>query len=80
MKFPQFRRYKNGQSYFKIYSESSFMEYKVFGKGLEKHQFEVKILPDRNYIHDMLFDLEPYWEKLDETSFNAFVESHKALD
>lgn len=80
MKFPQFRKYKNGQSYFKIDSESSFTEYKLLGKAVEKYSFEAKILPDRNYINDMLHEPEPYWEKLDEKRFNAFIARYNLLD
>ena len=76
MEFPQYRRYKNGQSYFKISSESAFVEYKLMGEKLDKYEIEAKILPDRNYIHDLLYNYEEHWEKLDESSFNTFIKSH----
>ena len=76
MEFPQYRRYKNALSYFKINSESTFIEYKLLGNKIEKYAVEAKILPDRNYIHDLLYEYGEHWEKLDESSFNAFLESH----
>lgn len=78
MEFPQYRRYKNAQSYFKITSESSFIEYKLLGKKLEMYAIEAKILPDRNYIQDLLYNYDDHWEKLDEQSFNDFIKSHDA--
>lgn len=76
MEFPQFRRYKNAQSYFKITSENTFIEYKLMGNKLEMYIIEAKILPDRNYIHDLLYNYDEYWEKLNEASFNSFLKSH----
>ncbi|KAA3652390.1 MAG: hypothetical protein DWP98_01305 [Bacteroidetes bacterium] len=76
IKFPQFRRYSNELSYFKIWSEKKFDEYKITGKKLEKYEFEAKILPDRNYIHDMLYQYEPYWDLINEEEFNAFIAKH----
>lgn len=73
MDFPQYRRYKNKQSYFKILSEEEFVEYKLSGKRLESHHFKVKILPDRNYINDMLYNYEPYWEVINESEFQDFI-------
>ncbi|MEX2379809.1 MAG: hypothetical protein WD530_03645 [Vicingaceae bacterium] len=73
MDFPQYRRYKNKQSYFKILSEKEFVEYKFTAKQLESHPFLAKILPDRNYIHDMLYDYEPYWEVIEERDLQLFL-------
>lgn len=73
MEFPQYRRYKNKQSYFKIVSNEEFVEYKLTANKLESYRFTVKILPDRNYLHDMLYNYEPYWEVLSEKEFKLFL-------
>jgi hypothetical protein len=73
MDFPEYRRYKNKQSYFKILSEEEFVEYKLIGKRMESHRFKAKILPDRNYINDMLYNYEPYWEVISEIEFQEFL-------
>lgn len=73
MEFPQYRRYKNRKSYFKILNEEEFVEYKLTGKRLESHRFKAKILPDRNYINDMLYNYEPYWEVIGESDFQGFL-------
>lgn len=73
MEFPQYRRYKNKQSYFKILSNEEFVEYKLTANKLESHRFTVKILPDRNYLQDMLHNYQPYWEVVSEDEFITFL-------
>ena len=73
MEFPQYRKYKNGLSYFKIESKESFIEWKKTGNRWEKFEFKVKILPDRNYINDMLLDYEHHWDALSDLEFEQFL-------
>lgn len=73
MLFPQFRKYKNGASFFIIHDNSRFSEYKLEGGRFNRYDFEAKILPDRNYIHDMLYDFEDFWESCDELEFNQAI-------
>lgn len=77
MKFPQFRKYKNDMSYFKIISNESFVEWKRNGVRFEEIHFEAKILPDRNYINDMLSNYEPYWDVVSEEDFSKFLQEQK---
>ena len=67
--FPQYRKYKNNRSYFKIHSRTQWEEIQVVGKKHVLNQFTVKILPDRNFIHDLLFDYEKNWEQIDEKEY-----------
>lgn len=69
MDFPQYRRYKNGLSYFKITSESQFTEIKRLGKNWDEFHFVAKILPDRNFIQDMLYDYQNHWDEIEELEF-----------
>ena len=75
MKFPQYRKYKNDLSFFKIESPDVFTEWKSLGIHWEKNHFKAEILPDRNYIADMLFNYEPYWDKITEKEFEEFLNS-----
>tara|TARA_R110000868_G_C10598184_1_gene740234 strand:+ start:376 stop:609 length:234 start_codon:yes stop_codon:yes gene_type:complete len=75
MKFPQYRRYKNKLSYFRINSLEDFEEFKLNGKKVEHYHIQAKILPDRNYIQDLLSADEAYWEIIDLKEFNDFIES-----
>ncbi len=73
MDFPQYRRYKNKQSYFKIMSATHFTEYKALGKSWERYDIEAKILPDRNYIADMLHEYEAHWENISAEEFELAI-------
>lgn len=54
MEFPQYRKYPNNKSYFKVLSPHSFEEIQVLGKYKFRMTFEAKIHPDRMLIQDML--------------------------
>lgn len=73
MDFPQYRKYKNGKSYFKITSTEEFEEYQLQFGRIEKHYFKASILPDRNFIADMLVDYHDHWEKVDEEDLQHFL-------
>ena len=77
LKFPQYRKYKNGLSYFEIKSDLHFLEYKLNGDQIELYDIQAKILPDRNYVQDMLYDYQDYWEAIDAQSLEAFLKLHR---
>jgi hypothetical protein len=76
--YPQYRKYKNNKSYFKIISPNNFEEIQILGKNKTIHIFEAKILPDRNYIADLTFNYNDHWviclqseyEELRETNYS----------
>lgn len=70
--YPQYRKYKNNKAYFKIISEKEWEEIQVMGNKYILHRFEVKILPDRNYIYDLTFDYENNWEQIEEEEYNFY--------
>lgn len=80
MEFPQYRKYKNEMSYFKIPDRNSFTEWKKYGKGWEKIEIKVKILPDRNYLSDMLEEDSLYWDKVSAEEFNRFMLQVQSFD
>ena len=59
--YPQYRKYANNKSYFKIISSELFEEIQLLGSKKTIHIFEAKILPDRNYIADLTFNYEEHW-------------------
>lgn len=69
MTYPQYRKYKNNQSYFKIISKNEFEEIKKENNSWKIYVFEAKILPDRNFIYDMTFEYENHWEVIEENEF-----------
>lgn len=71
IKYPQYRKYLNNKSFYKIISEIEWEELVVLGNTVTKHHFSVKILPDRNYIYDLTFDYQNHWVKIEEDEYNA---------
>lgn len=77
LEFPQYRKYKNGKSVFKISSPSTFTEIQVIGSNAIVHTVEAKILPDRNYINDMLYAYEANWDEITAIEYANFEEKLK---
>lgn len=69
IEFPLYRKYKNDKSFFKVTSDSSFEEITFIKEKATFHLFNAKILPDRNYIFDMIYNYEPYWNKSNKEEF-----------
>ena len=57
MKFPIYRKYKNNKHFFKIMNMNEFEEISFIGKKLILTLHQVTILPDRNFISDLLNDI-----------------------
>ena len=71
MLFPTYRKYKNNKSFFRIYSENEVDELKLVGKKYILFKITSSQLPERNLIHDMLYDYQSNWEAISEEEFRA---------
>jgi hypothetical protein len=71
--FPAYRKYAHGKTYFKILSESEFEEIQVIGTHFSITRITAKILPERNYIYDLLFDYQNNYEAVNEQEFKEFI-------
>lgn len=69
-KFPLFRKYANGNTYFKIISTDTFEELKIMGNYYSLKNYKATILPDRNYIIDLIKNKGNHWVIIDEMEFN----------
>ena len=67
--YPQYRKYLNGKSYFKIVSPEEFEEIQLSVDKWIIHYIVAKVLPDRNYIYDMTFDYHQHWVVIDEGEY-----------
>ncbi|MFL5765548.1 MAG: hypothetical protein ACJ77K_16505 [Bacteroidia bacterium] len=67
--FPQYRKYKNEKSFFKITSRTEWEEIQQVGSKYVLSNYTVKIMPDRNLLHDMLFDYSASWVKIDANEY-----------
>ena len=69
MIFPQYRKYSNGQSYFKIVSETEIIELKIIGSMYALYHIHAKILPERVMIADLLYGYKSFAEVIDEQAY-----------
>lgn len=73
--YPQYRKYCNNKSFFKVTSASTFEEIQILGKKKSLHKFEAKILPDRNFIYDLTFDYQKHWVICSASEYENLKES-----
>lgn len=71
MKYPQYRRYKNGLSYFKILSPVMFEEIKVVGSKRIVYSVEAKQYPEKIFINDLLLAYKLFADEISETEYEA---------
>ena len=57
IQYPTYRKYKNNKNFFKIINENEFEEISFIGNKAIIIKHLAKILPDRNFISDLLHDL-----------------------
>ncbi len=67
--FPQYRRYLNGRNYFCFFSLNQFEEIRGLGSKWIVETQDVKILPDRNLVQDLLFDYARIAEEISAESY-----------
>lgn len=69
IEFPQYRRYKNGLSYFKINSLVEMEEVKIVGSRRLLQQVKATQYPEKVFIHDLLFNYGAYGEMITEDEY-----------
>jgi hypothetical protein len=73
MKFPQYRKYSNNKHFFKIISETEFEEISFIGNKIIHQNHIAKILPDRNFINDLLIDIGNFCELSNEEEYKSYL-------
>jgi len=76
--FPVFRKYLNNSSFFKVLSPNHFEELKKLPRGYSLFIYKVKILPDRNFIFDMLYNYQLHWEVIEEEEYEKIKSNIKS--
>ncbi len=69
IQYPQYRKYLNEKSFFKITSSTEWEEIQIIGSKYVLNQFKVNIMPDRNFIQDMTFDYKDNWIAISEEEY-----------
>ena len=70
IQFPQYRRYKNGLSYFKILSNAEFEEIQVIGEKRIVNRVVAVQYPEKVFINDLLFKYEEFAEAINAEEYN----------
>jgi hypothetical protein len=73
--FPTYRKYKNNKHFFKIINESEFEEISFIGKKVIVTKHLAKILPDRNLISDLLYDIGNTSELSGQKEYESYLEN-----
>ena len=71
IKYPQYRRYKNRLSYFKINAPDLCEEIKILGTKQLVFTIEAKQYPEKVFISDLLIAYSDFAEVISETEYNA---------
>lgn len=69
MDFPQYRKYKNIETYFKIISEKEFEELSLLGAKFVKNLIVAKQYPEMLRIREMLSCEAGIWEVIEEKEY-----------
>lgn len=75
MNFPQYRKYPNNKSYFKITSESCFEEIAVMASKYSILEFTAKIFPDYTFIKDMLDNRDNRWVVISSNEYEMALKT-----
>ncbi|MBS1647845.1 MAG: hypothetical protein JST67_10940 [Bacteroidetes bacterium] len=70
--YPQYRKYKNGLSCFKILSPTQAQEVKAVGSKRLSFFIEATQYPERVFIHDLVFAYHHFAEEISEADFLIF--------
>jgi hypothetical protein len=74
-KFPKYRKYNNGKSFFKILSASQLMELQIIGSSFQVYELIAQIYPDKLFIQDLLSLEATGIENSSEEEFNLKLNS-----
>lgn len=72
IQYPQYRKYLNEKSFFKIISSTEWEEIQIIGSKYVLNQFKVNVMPDRNFLHDMTFDYKENWVVITAEEYNTY--------
>ncbi|MBK6985966.1 MAG: hypothetical protein IPH32_15015 [Bacteroidetes bacterium] len=71
--FPTYRKYKNNKNFFKIINENEFEEISFIGNKAIVIKHLAKILPDRNFISDLLHDVGNTSELSNQEEYETYL-------
>lgn len=78
MGYPQFRKYTDGNTFFKIENQNSFYELKRMGKYYSFNFIECKIYPERMFLNDLINQSFESIEIINEEEFQHYLKTWKS--
>lgn len=76
--FPLYRKYVNESAYFKIISPIQWQELRLQpGNKWELHEFEARILTDRNFVSDMIEAYDQHWVVISPEEYELVLKNVK---
>lgn len=73
MNFPLYKKYNNNLAFFKVISPDSLEEIKITGNHYSINTLHAKILPDRNFIDDLLKNENGNWVDISEEEYENML-------
>ena len=73
IQYPTYRKYKNNKNFFKIINENEFEEISFIGNKAIIIKHLAKILPDRNFISDLLHDVGNTSELSNQKEYESYL-------
>lgn len=67
--FPQYRKYKNNKSYFKIFDFENFQEIKIIGSRFFVSEIRAKLYPEKQFILSLISPTEAIAEEIEAAEF-----------
>lgn len=71
--FPIYRKYSDHKRFFKITNYEHFVELSIMGNYYQLSDFRAQILPDRNFIRDMIDNEGGYWNTSSAEEYDQWV-------
>lgn len=72
--FPKYRKYAHEKTFYKVESEKRMIELSVLGSKYREQVIEAKILPDRNFIMDVIVNEGDFLIEIDADEFERFYQ------
>ncbi|MDF2447503.1 MAG: hypothetical protein K0R26_7 [Bacteroidota bacterium] len=76
MDFPAYRKYKNNKHFFKIINDHEFEEIRFIGSKAVIELHVARILPDRNFIYDLLHDVGQTCEMSSSDEYKSYLKNN----
>ena len=79
IKFPLYRKLRNGVSVYRVDGPDQLVEYQRLGSKILRHELHATILPERVFIADIIANEGERWDPIGKEEFLAWEANHSAM-